>query len=137
MSTTYIPAALRRQIRTRAGNRCEYCLLTDEAAYFRHEPDHIIAEKHGGETTAGNLALACFDCNRFKGSDIASLDPESGQLLRLFNPRIDRWDEHFSIENGRIISLTAVARATEHLLRLNLPQRLGIRKLLAEINRYP
>ncbi|MBX3436655.1 MAG: HNH endonuclease [Planctomycetaceae bacterium] len=52
-------------------------MLDERAAYFRHEPDHIIAEKHGGETTAENLALACFDCNWFKGSDIASLDPIS------------------------------------------------------------
>jgi len=71
MSQTHIPAALRRLVRERARQRCEYCLLAEAQAFFPHEPDHIIAEKHGGLTTAENLALACFDCNRFIGTAAA------------------------------------------------------------------
>jgi len=106
-------------------------LLAAQDAFFAHEPDHIIAEKHGGATALENLALACFDCNRFKGSDIASLDPISGKLVRLFNPRTDVWESHFRIEDGRICPLTAVGRATERLLKLNLPARVEIRATLA------
>ncbi|MEX0704511.1 MAG: hypothetical protein WD069_20585 [Planctomycetales bacterium] len=54
MSAAYIPAALRRRVRSRAGDCCEYCLLPQDAAFFRHEPDHVIAEKHGGESTIIN-----------------------------------------------------------------------------------
>jgi len=63
-----------------------------------HEPDHIIAKKHGGETALGNLANACFDCNRFKGSDIASLDPLTQDLVPLYNPRVALWRDHFVLK---------------------------------------
>lgn len=85
MSSTYVPALLRRRVQQRAAGNCEYCLLSEDDAYFSHEPDHIIAEKHGGETSYENVTWACFDCNRFKGSDIASRDPLSGDLVSLFN----------------------------------------------------
>lgn len=128
---------MRQQVRRRAGHRCEYCLLSEQDAFFTHEVDHVIAEKHGGVTTPDNLALACFDCNRFKGSDIASLDPASGSLVALYSPRTDRFEDHFHIENGVLRPLTAVARATERLLKLNLPIRVAIRRTLAASGRYP
>ena len=87
MSSAYVPARLRRRVQQRAAGRCEYCLLSEEDAFFSHEPDHIIAKKHGGTTSYANLAWACFDCNRFKGSDIASKDLLTGQLVSLFDPR--------------------------------------------------
>lgn len=96
MSLTRIPSAIREQVRLRADGRCEYCLLAEEHAHFSHEIDHIIAEKHGGEATLENLALSCFDCNRFKGSVITSVDPVSGEIVSLFNPRSQLWGEHFS-----------------------------------------
>lgn len=76
-----------------------------------------------------NLALACFDCNRFKGSDIASVDPVSGVLTPIFNPRTNRWSEHFRFDSGRIVPLTSIGRATARLLRLNLAHRVEIRRL--------
>ena len=134
---TFVPAALRRQIVTRAGNCCEYSLLNADDAWFPHEPDHIMSEKHGGPTTAGNLALACFDCNRFKGSDIASRDPETNELVPLFDPRQDRWTDQFVIKVGTIRALTPIARATARLLRFNLPERTEVRETLAKSGRYP
>lgn len=128
---------MRQQVRRRAGQRCEYCLLAEEDAFFSHEVDHVIAEKHGGVTELDNLALACFDCNRFKGSDIASLDPESGDLVALYNPRTNHFADHFRMEHGVIRPLTAAARATERLLKLNLPIRVDIRRALAACRRYP
>ena len=74
MSEAYIPVAVRREVRDRANHCCQYCLLSEEDAYFPHETDHIISVKHRGLSTLENLAWSCFDCNRFKGTDIASLD---------------------------------------------------------------
>jgi hypothetical protein len=90
----------------------------------------VIALKHGGETADHNLALCCTICNRFKGSDIASLDPESLQLTALFNPRTDRWDEHYRLQEGEIIALTAKGRVTVRLLRISRPMRVRERQLL-------
>jgi len=120
-----ISSALRKEVRERATRCCEY------------EPDHIIATKHGGESTIENLALACFDCNRFKGSNIASIDPYSGELTQLFDPRKQEWTEHFSIAGGRIGPRTAVGRVTEIVLKLNLQRRVEVREILASVGRYP
>ena len=137
MSLSRISAALRREVRERARECCEYCLVTESEVVFPHEPDHLIARKHGGSTVSENLALACYDCNRFKGADIASIDVVTGALTRLFNPRTQRWSEHFRNESGRIIPLTAAGRVTETILRLNLPVRVQIRKRLAARGKYP
>jgi 5-methylcytosine-specific restriction endonuclease McrA len=60
-----------------------------EDAYKQHEGDHVVAEKHGRTTLEANLCLSCFDCNRHKGSDLASLDVETGNIILLFHPRRD------------------------------------------------
>jgi HNH endonuclease len=124
---TYVPATLRREVIERAGNRCEYCLLPAEVAFFPHEVDHVIAEKHGGATEIDNLAFACWRCNRHKGSDLTSFDPQTGQLSPLFNPRTQVWTEHFAYEGERIVGRTPEGRTTVNLLRLNSEDRLGER----------
>jgi hypothetical protein len=124
---TYVPATLRRQVIERAGNRCEYCLLPAEVAFFPHEVDHVVAEKHGGATDLDNLALACWRCNRHKGSDLTSFDPETRELSPLFNPRTQIWTEYFAHERERIIGLTPEGRTTVNLLRLNSEERLSER----------
>ncbi len=130
MSRTHIPAELRRSVRLCARDCCEYCLIPESMTLAVHEIDHVIAEKHGGPTNADNLALACALCNGFKGSDLASIDPERGDIVPLFNPRRDRWAEHFRLEGGRIQPLTPSARATVRLLQLNYPDRIEERALL-------
>ena len=102
MSTTHIPIALRRQVRERAGECCEYCLIPESMTWALHTVDHIIAEKHGGATAADNLALACTLCNSHKGSDLASIDEQTGFIELLFRPRRDRWSDHFQLAGGRI-----------------------------------
>jgi hypothetical protein len=57
MSTTRVPAELRRLVRQRAADSCEYCLIPERATLATHAIDHIVAEKHGGITVADNLAL--------------------------------------------------------------------------------
>jgi 5-methylcytosine-specific restriction endonuclease McrA len=130
MSRTHIPAELRRSVRLRARDGCEYCLIPESMTLAAHEIDHVIAEKHGGPTDADNLALACVLCNGFKGSDLASIDEETGAIVPLFNPRRDRWTEHFRLEIGRIEPLTPNGRVTVRLLQLNHPDRVEERELL-------
>ena len=127
MSQTHIPAAMRRRVRERSGDRCEYCLLPEAVAYVPHWIDHIVAEKHGGATELDNLANSCTLCNRYKGSDLSSLDPETGLLVPLFHPRTDRWSEHFSMRAGRIEPLTPTGRVTVRLLQLNRTDRIAER----------
>jgi hypothetical protein len=127
-----VSVALRTRIRAWANRRCEYCLAPESLTLFEHEIDHIIALKHGGETTANNLALCCTLCNKHKGSDIASIDPETGGMQPLFHPRVDRWDDHFQLRGGEIVPRTAVGRVTVRLLRLNRPERLKERALMIQ-----
>lgn len=134
---SYISISIRRQLRERASKCCEYCLIHEDDSILLHEADHIIAEKHGGEATTENLALVCFYCNRYKGSDIASIDSVTGTLTPLFNPRNQAWGEHFRLEGVRIVPLTAEGRVTEYILRLNHPDRLLERQILRDMGRYP
>ena len=101
---SYVSATLRRLVTQRAGNKCEYCQFPQTASLFAFEMEHIIAEKHDGITEAGNLALSCPCCNRFKGTDLGSIDPETGQLTAFFNPRLQQWSDHFRLEEGIIIA---------------------------------
>jgi HNH endonuclease len=133
----FVPAELRELVRRRAGHRCEYCRLRENDVRLAHEVDHIVASKHRGKTQDDNLALACFVCNRYKGSDIASIDIETGQVVRLFNPRTDSWSDHFEYDGARIVPLTSVGRVTEHLLQLNRRERLRVREILILGGRYP
>ena len=90
MSSTYIPVALRQFVYERANAQCEYCLIPEDVVFAPHEIDHIIAEKHGGPTEANNLALSCTLCNKYKGSDIASVDPYTKKSFHSIIPvRID------------------------------------------------
>jgi hypothetical protein len=120
---------LRSIVQRRANHRCEYCFLHEEDAELPHEPDHVIAIKHGGATTQQNLAWACFVCNRHKGTDLASIDPLTGKIVPLFNPRQQKWKNHFTFKGGRIVPLTAMGRVTVFLLQLNRLDRLEIREL--------
>jgi hypothetical protein len=76
----------------------------------------------------GNLAYACFDCNRHKGTDLSSIDPHTGKVTLLFNPRTQQWRDHFRLQaDGTISARTAAGRATARLLSFNDPLRVQIR----------
>ena len=132
-----VPERIRRQVRERAQGRCEYCLIHEADMYYPHEADHVIAEKHGGATSLENLAWACFYCNRFKSSDLASVDPTTQKPVFLFNPRGQRWNRHFRLNGGRIEGITASGRATVALLHLNDAERVAYRLGLIDIGHYP
>ena len=137
MSKTYVSVALRRFVRTRAKGLCEYCLIREEDTYFGCQVDHIISEKHGGATEENNLAYACSYCNRNKGSDIGSIVQETQQFYRFFNPRADRWRDHFRLDGISIVALTPIGDVTVRILDFNHIDRLIEREELANFGRYP
>jgi HNH endonuclease len=134
---TQISSALRQLVIQRAGNCCEYCLQTQEDNPFSFHIEHIRAEKHRGITHPNNLCLSCPDCNRFKGSDIGSIDEETGTLTPLFNPRTQIWSDHFRLIGSEIEALTPEGRVTVFLLRLNNAERLAEREIMIELGTYP
>jgi 5-methylcytosine-specific restriction endonuclease McrA len=129
MAQKYVPVPMRRLVRARAGERCEYCLIPEELALASHWVDHIVAEKHGGQTEEANLAFSCVLCNQHKGTDLASVDPATGQITPLFNPRRDSWASHFRLTGPQIEPLTPVGRVTVRLLQLNRADRVEERRL--------
>ena len=135
--SSYINAALRRLVATRAEYLCEYCLINEEDAFFGCEVDHIISEKHGGQTDADNLAYACAFCNRSKGSDIGSVVQQTGNFVRFFNPRTDQWAAHFVLDGVIIVARSDIGEVTAHILDFNNEERLFERQTLQTIGRYP
>ncbi|MFE4107808.1 HNH endonuclease [Almyronema epifaneia] len=135
---SYVSVALRQRVMQRANNQCEYCLFPQKASLFSFEMEHIIAEKHGGKTSADNLALACPYCNRAKGTDLGSIDPLSGKLTPFFNPRTQAWQEDFQIgNNAEIVPLTPEGRVTTKILQFNEPERMLERQKLLMFEQYP
>jgi len=127
-----ISPALRSPNWERAEGRCEYCGLYEGNSLVPQQPDHIVAVQHGGETNLENLALSC-DCNLLKGPNLASIDPKTGGREFLFNPRRDRWFDHFRVEGGFISGLTPIGRATAFLLQFNNSDRVRLRLVLDRI----
>jgi hypothetical protein len=124
-----------RLVIERAGRRCEYCLVHEDSAGFPHQIDHIISRKHGGSSGIGNLAYACVLCNRYKGSDIASVD-RFGDPVRFFDPRRDIWDEHLKLNGPVIQPMTPVGEVTARVLRLNASERVIERQLWQALGQY-
>ncbi len=137
MTNNAISFSLRQLVIERAQGRCEYCLIHQDFSIYTHEIDHIIAVKHGGQTLLENLALSCLPCNRHKGSDFATLDPNNGEIIRLFNPRLQLWDEHFTLKNAEILGITDIGQATLRLLMFNTSSRMRSRKSLIDQSLYP
>jgi hypothetical protein len=131
VSRSFIPAGLRRLVHERAAGRCEYCGMPEAFSFASHHIDHIVAEKHDGPTNPDNLALCCTLCNRHKGSDLTAIDPQTGIIIALFDPRRDVWADHFKLAlDGVLWSDTPAGRATIRLLQLNRPERIEERRML-------
>lgn len=125
--------ATRELVRRRAGDRCEYCLLPQaHSPLVRHHVEHIVPKKHGGTDDPGNLALACIDCNLRKGPNLAGLDPLTGSLTELFDPRRHEWDRHFDRSGIRIEGLTPIGRTTVTVLGMNTDDRIELRLEVCE-----
>jgi len=131
-----ISLELRQQVAIRADFLCEYCLIADDDTFFGCEVDHTISLKHGGSSGLDNLAYACVFCNRHKGTDIGSIS-ESGEFTRFFNPRTDRWTDHFRLVGVRIEPSTTLGEVTTRILQFNHSDQILERKALNAVGRYP
>lgn len=133
-----IPEIVQQQVRQRANGLCEYCHTIEKWQYVRFTIDHVIPLVQGGTDDLANLALACFHCNRRKSDRALGLDPISGFLSDIFNPRRDWWYQHFawSVNGAEIIGLTTIGRATIAKLELNRSRILGIRLADVAIGRH-
>jgi hypothetical protein len=130
MTSHYISEALRQRVLEQAGNRCGYCLSAQQYMMGQLEIEHIRPKSLGGDDSEDNLWLACRLCNGYKGSQIEALDPESGQVITLYNPRFQLWSQHFKwSESGtHIVGKNPRGRATILALQLNNPVAVTVRQ---------
>jgi hypothetical protein len=136
---TLISESLRDAVVQRAGNRCEYCLLSQEFQVATFPVDHVLPVFLSGPTTLENLALACPRCNSRKWKHVEAVD-NAGQLVPLFNPRTQKWLDHFrwSVADSILVeSLSPIGSATLLCLDLNSSQHLAIRSLLSSLDMHP
>jgi hypothetical protein len=129
--------SIAQQVHQRANASCEYCQLPEAAAETPFQLDHIIALQHGGPNELDNLAWACFYCNKYKGPNLAGIDPETGQITRLFHPRKDVWHAHFKWAGAELIGLTAEGRTTVLVLGINRPLILARRSAIIAEGIFP
>ncbi|MBW4684668.1 MAG: HNH endonuclease [Komarekiella atlantica HA4396-MV6] len=137
MSRSYISLELRRLVASRADHICEYCLVSEVDRSSGCQVDHIISVKHGGATTADNLCYACIFCNLQKGTDLGSINWQTGELVRFFNPRRDFWGEHFRLDEAVIQHQTEIGEVTARILDFNSDERLVERQALIASGQYP
>lgn len=139
MSRSHIGKALRSSVARRARHRCGYCLTQEVVVGAAMEIDHIVPEALGGPTEEDNLWLACSGCNAHKGDRIVALDPETGEVVRLYDPRRNDWEEHFawSAQSDRILGRTTVGRATVVALQLNRPALVVARRIWVMAGWHP
>jgi hypothetical protein len=134
-----VPAKLKRAVIARAQGCCEYCRNQVQFAMQSFSIEHIKPRQTEGETVLDNLALACEGCNVHKHTRTQAIDPASGDIAPLFNPRRQRWDEHFSwnTDSTIIIGLTPVGRATVEALKMNRRGVVNLRRVLCAMGEHP
>ncbi len=123
MSQAHISLQLRQRVADTAGHLCGYCQTQEAVIGMPLEIDHIVPEAAGGSSDESNLWLACPRCNQYKGMQTDALDEETGERVSLFDPRRQRWSDHFAWRQGGLYmaGLTATGRATVKALQVNNP----------------
>lgn len=127
------------QVWERAAGQCEYCRMPNEFDPMPFQIDHVISRQHRGSTTLDNLALACLTCNNHKGPNVAGIDLDGtgNDVVRLFRPREDEWDDHFQWDGPLLTAKTPIARVTIHVLAVNLSYRVALRQALRDEGVFP
>ncbi|MCL4265946.1 MAG: HNH endonuclease [Anaerolineae bacterium] len=140
MVRSHIPEKVRQKVREAASHRCGYCLSPQHLVMARLEIEHIVPLSKGGTNEELNLWLACPICNRHKADQTEAVDPETNQIIPLFNPRSQRWHEHFAWSEGglKIVGKTATGRATVMALYLaDDPDALLVRSYWIQAGWHP
>jgi hypothetical protein len=132
-----VPASIRAVVIQRADQRCEYCGLSQAGQEATFHVDHVVPRAAGGSMTEENLALACVSCSLHKAAKLSALDPNSTEETPLFNPRTQKWSEHFQWKGEIVEGLTPIGRATISALRMNRPLIVAIRTEEAIRGRHP
>lgn len=138
MPKPYFTKSEQKIIHQRANFRCEYCQIL-EAYVEGFVIEHIIPRSLGGLSNLDNVANSCNLCNGHKYNKIEGFDSVSSQMIRLFHPRKDYWQNHFSWNEdySLILGITPIGRVTVETLKLNRPKLINIRKLLILANEHP
>jgi hypothetical protein len=68
---------------------------------------------------------------------LSGLDPQTGKIVQLFNPRWQKWVRHFAWKGPWVVGKTPTGRATVTVLRMNLPHRRRLRALLMQAGLFP
>ena len=129
----------RETVELRAGRRCEYCRAPQPVTGIRYHLEHVFPESLGGTDEIDNLALACPTCNFYKSNHLLGIDEEGLAGRPLFNPRKDRWQEHFEFDSAslRLKGKTPEASGTINRLRMNQTVQIEARRLWVELEIYP
>ncbi|MHB1424710.1 MAG: HNH endonuclease [Gemmataceae bacterium] len=132
-----ISPSLHAEVALRAGNRCEYCQLSQLGQEATFHIDHVVPRAAGGSTMADNLALAYVSCSLRKWAKQTAPDPDTGEEVPLFNPRTQTWGEHFRWDGVRVVPQTPIGRASVTALALNRPLIIAIRQEETVRGRHP
>ncbi len=137
--SVYVPADLRRRVRTHFANCCAYCRTAEHLTVAIFEVEHILPRSMGGETVFENICFACPTCNRYKSDRTTAIDPDTQKEASLFHPHRDAWSDHFAWNDGatELIALTAIGRATVVALKMNRPQITRVRRMWAAMDEHP
>lgn len=134
-----LSAGLKQAVRKSARNRCEYCHSQEPFSPCTFSIEHIVPRSDGGTDIVDNLALSCQECNNRKFISTTARDPLSGEDVRLFHPRQDRWSDHFAWNEDYtlLLGLTPTGRATVEKLQLNRTSLINLRRVLYQTGFHP
>lgn len=139
MRRSALPRAIRRRVRDRAGNRCEYCQHPAAYACAWYTCEHVRPRAGGAGNTLSELAWACPACNGHKYDKTHARDSRTNRFVLLFNPRRQRWARHFAWSEDFLLvhGVTACGRATVDSLHLNRPELVNLRRALIAVGEHP
>lgn len=134
-----ISRRLREQVAEAAGQECGYCRTPQRIAGYSLTIDHIVPEARGGRAVEENLWLACVACNQYKGTQISARDAKTRRHVALFNPRLQRWGDHFrwNEDGTEIIGVTSCGRVTITAINLNRSEIVAARSLWVQVGWWP
>jgi hypothetical protein len=130
-------ASFAQAVRQRAGERCEYCRMHQSLQGATFHVEHVVPMSRGGPTALENLAWCCPSCNLHKSDRTHASDRDTGDLVPLFHPRQDDWNQHFAWQDHSLSGITPTGRATIAALKLNAERRLLIRQAEARFGLFP
>jgi hypothetical protein len=139
MAREAIPRLVRRMVRDRAGDCCEYCRHPASHSCAPFVCEHVVPRVLGARSTMAELAWACPACNGHKYAKTQAPDSRTGRTVPLFNPRRQPWRRHFawSADLMHIVGRTATGRATVEALHLNCPALIKLRTALRSVGEHP